>query len=192
MSFVATPKQIRKSVIGSNHALQGPFGPKPIVYADSTASGRSLYFIENYIQDCVLPFYANTHTEASATGLQTTKFREDSRNCIRRALRAPQDEFAVIFTGSGSTGAMNKLANVLGISPLAPSVEDSSKRAVVFISAQEHHSNELLWRESPNTDCVVIPHDPSTGSMDQVVLVQELIKYQDRPLKLASFSAASK
>lgn len=186
----ATPQKIRQSVIGNANKLHGPFGPKPIVYADTTASGKAVSFIEDYIQDVVLPFYANTHTESSATGLQTQSFREDARNVIRRTFNAPKEEYVVIFAGSGSTGAMNKLANALGISPLAPRVDDPSKRAVVFISSQEHDSNELLWRESGNVDCVVVPTD-SIGLLDEDVLVEQLIRYQDRPLKFASLSAAS-
>lgn len=65
---------IRDSVIGNNETVQGPFGERPVVYADYTASGRSLSFIEDYIRDVVLPLYANTHTESSGTGLQTTRF----------------------------------------------------------------------------------------------------------------------
>ncbi|CAB9504836.1 Cysteine desulfurase [Seminavis robusta] len=187
-----SPKIIRKSIIGGQyHVLHGPFGPKPIVYADSTASGRASSLIEDYIQYCVLPFYANTHTEASATGLQTTRFREDARDRIRKACNAPQDKYAVIFCGSGSTGAMNKLAGVLGASPLSAPTKNPAQRGVIFISSQEHHSNELLWRESGNVDCVVIPQDPRTGLLDEQDLVRQLFQYQDRPLKLASFSAAS-
>ena len=61
-------ERVRRSVIGDDAVIDGPFGPRRLVYADSTASGRSLSFIEDSIRDRVLPLYANTHTEASATG----------------------------------------------------------------------------------------------------------------------------
>src|SRR5437764_1181228 len=71
--------RIRRSLIGEDAVLDGPFGPRRMVYADYTASGRALSFIEDYIRDQVLPLYGNTHTEASATGRQTTSLREDAR-----------------------------------------------------------------------------------------------------------------
>jgi selenocysteine lyase/cysteine desulfurase len=70
--------RIRDAVIGDDAVLEGPFGPRRLVYADYTASGRGLSFIEDYIRQRVLPLYANTHTEASATGLPTTALREDA------------------------------------------------------------------------------------------------------------------
>ena len=54
---------------------------------DYTASGRSLGFIEDFIRREVLPLYANTHTETSGTGLQTTRFREDARQIIAKISR---------------------------------------------------------------------------------------------------------
>ncbi|GMQ84714.1 MAG: aminotransferase class V-fold PLP-dependent enzyme [Acidimicrobiia bacterium] len=187
---------IRASVIGSDYAVPGPFGPRRVTYADYTASGRSLTFIEDYIRHVVLPLYANTHSESSGTGLQTTRFREDARHIIRRALNA-SDEHAVLFTGSGATGAVAHLINVLGLS--VPShFEDryhsaeqipESERPVVFVGPFEHHSNELPWRESI-ADVVRIEEDQD-GHIDLDQLARELVTYADRRLKIGSFSAAS-
>ena len=61
-----------------------------------------------------MPRYANTHTESSGTDLQTSRFREDARNIIRAAVSATTED-AVIFAGSGSTGAIDKLIGILNI-----------------------------------------------------------------------------
>ena len=62
----------------------------------------------------MLPRYANTHTEASGTGLQTTRLREDARRIIRDSVGG-DDDICVIFTGSGSTAAIDKLIGILGL-----------------------------------------------------------------------------
>lgn len=109
------------------------------------------------------PFYAtsHTHTEASATGLQMSQFREEARDVIRDAVNAPSEEYAVCCCGSGSTAAIHKMAHVLGILP--PSPLPTANKPVVFIGPYEHHSYELIWRESP-VDVVTIPLSEETGT----------------------------
>ena len=189
-------QKIRDSIIGDHAPIETPFGSRPLIYADYTASGRSLCFIEDFIRDEVLPYYANTHSETSFTGAQTTVLREQARELIRQAVNGtPLDK--VIFCGSGATAAINKLIEMLNLRLSQDLLDDYGldgvipvkHRPVVFVGPYEHHSNELPWRESI-ADVVVIPLN-STGQLDLVALEDALVKYIDRPLRIGSFSAAS-
>jgi selenocysteine lyase/cysteine desulfurase len=191
-----TIEKIRSNVIGEGHLINTVFGLKPLVYADYTASGRSLAFVEKIIEKKVLPLYANTHSESSITGKQTSRFREQARAIIHKALNTSVDH-KVIFTGSGATSAINKLIDMLNLR--LPAELDAAyqfdqqitenDRPVVFIGPYEHHSNELPWRESI-AQVVTIPLD-GNGLIDLQYLEQMLKKYQQRKTLIGSFSAAS-
>ncbi|MCM2561631.1 aminotransferase class V-fold PLP-dependent enzyme [Lutimaribacter sp. EGI FJ00015] len=174
-------KDIRNAIIGEGCAIPGPFGPRPLMYADYVASGRSLSFIEDAIRAHVLPYYGNTHTDTSFTGRRTTQLREMARQAVRSAVDADADH-AVVFTGSGATGAADKLVRAL----VLLGMDESS---VVFVGPYEHHSNDLPWRES-GAQVVRIPLD-AQGSICLSSLRTQLEAHRDAPIKVGAFSAAS-
>src|SRR6266700_784315 len=189
-------ERVRRGISGEGELMDGPFGRRRVTYADYTASGRALDFIEDFVRDAVLPRYANTHTESSGTGLQTSRLREDARRVIREAVGGTDDDL-VIFCGSGATAAVNKLIGILELRIPAGLDERfglsgriaEAERPVVFVGPYEHHSNELPWRESI-ADVVVIGED-ADGHVDLADLERQLGRYAGRPLLIGSFSAAS-
>ncbi|CAF4493710.1 unnamed protein product [Rotaria socialis] len=178
-------KYIATNIIGKDYIVNGPWGPRKMIYADYTASGRSLRFIENYIQNYVIPSYGNTHSENNACSLQTTKFRGEARALVKKSVNATDND-VVIFTGTGSTGAIHKLVNTLHLND-----EENRNKTVIFISAFEHHSNILPWKET-GIEIVRIPTNKQ-GLLDQDVLKEKLEYYRNKTEKhiLCTFNAAS-
>ena len=73
---------LRAGLIGDDVVIDGPFGPVPMIYADYVASGRALRQVEEFVMTRVLPYYANTHTQASFVGAYCSRLRAEARACV--------------------------------------------------------------------------------------------------------------
>ena len=191
----ATLTRMRRDVIGHGSTFSGAYGEKLMVYADWTASGRALRSVERKIRRDVLPLYANTHTSTSTTGAQSSCFRQEARQVVAQCVNArvsysDKHSDVVIFAGSGSTGAVDRLARALGAHVPLPRGAPRRARPVVFVGPHEHHSNLLPWRESCAI-VVTIPEDSRTGGPCVRALAAALGRYANHPTLIGSFSAAS-
>ncbi|MES1914501.1 MAG: hypothetical protein MHM6MM_006564 [Cercozoa sp. M6MM] len=180
--LAAMLRMIREGHVGAKNTFASPFGPRQVTYADWTASGRALSFIEDYIKDEVLPMYANTHSSASATGAQTHLFRHEARQIVRRGTGASLTKDSVLFCGNGATGAFAVLLHALDL---------KGKKAAVVTCPYAHHSNLLPWRES-GAFCVAAKSHPTTG-IDIAHLESTLasLKEQSFDVIVGAFSMAS-
>lgn len=176
--------RIREGLIGEDAQIDGPFGARPLIYADYVASGRALAQVEDFIRDRVLPYYANTHTQASFCGEYMTKLREAARAEIARLTGAAAG-MSVVFTGSGSTAGLNRIAGLLDLAALVR----QGQRVVVLTGPYEHHSNILPWRET-GAEVIEIA-EAATGGVDMAELERALIAAQGAARIVGTFSAAS-
>jgi selenocysteine lyase/cysteine desulfurase len=199
--------KIRHNVVGNDILFDTPFGQRHLLYADYTASGRGLNMIEDKIRN-IEKSYANTHTEDDYSGKYLTKLLHQAETKIKELVNAgPQGK--IIMTGSGTTGALKKLQEIIGVyippftrERIERSIAEpcrtpdeihkalAESRPVVFIGPYEHHTNELMWREA-FTEVVVIPFGKD-GAIDLEKLENELAspRYAKRQ-KICSFSAGS-
>ena len=186
---------LRADTIGRDAMLTTPFGARQLLYADFIASGRSLASVERIIADHVLPLYANSHTEDSATGAVTTHLLHDADRFVKECVHAGS-EHKLIWCGTGSTASIKRLQEILGVavpSSLRERVLANMRpdeRPVVFVGPYEHHSNEVTWRETL-VEVVEIPLCPA-GQCDLEALQEALDdpRWEGRK-KIGSFSAAS-
>ena len=176
--------RLRNDLIGADVEIPGPYGPHRLIYADYIGSGRALRHVERFVLESVLPFYANSHSEASFCGSYITSLRREARMTVARSCRAGPD-YATIFTGAGATAGLNRLPHLLGV------LHDArfGTRPVVFVGPYEHHSNILPWRES-GAEIVEIP-EARYGGPDLDALEAALAATEPQRLRVGAFSAAS-
>lgn len=176
--------RLRADLVGDHVTIPGPFGPKTLVYADYVASGRALGMIEQAVMTQVLPYYANSHTEASFCGQVMNRMRHEARQIIARLCGAEQG-FATIFTGNGATAGLNRLVHLLGVRDAVR----AGARPLVLVGPYEHHSNILPWRES-GAELVEIA-EALEGGPDLTQLEACLAGAEAGRLIIGAFSAAS-
>ena len=200
---------LRRETVGADASFETPFGRRLMTYADYTASGRCLGFVERFLLQ-VQHIYANTHTEDDVSGRSMLRLLDQAGTAIKDSVNAGPDG-RLIALGTGSTAAINRFQQLIGValppvtaerlvqwrtehfgSEASAAYEDflRSKRPVVFVGPFEHHSNEITWRESL---AEVVPIALAVdGSLDMNDLERKLQEpqYHGRFL-IGSFSAAS-
>jgi selenocysteine lyase/cysteine desulfurase len=124
-----------------------------IVYADYTASGLPSPIIEKYLEKNIYPYYSNTHSNAS-NGIYIKNKIATIKNSIRKNFNISND-YKIIFTGNGTTGAINHLVNTIDYTIY--------NKTYIYISSYEHYSNYLPWIElhnkNENIHVKIIPFD---------------------------------
>ncbi len=191
--------KFRENTVGINQTFPTPFGEKTLLYADWIASGRLFAPIETTMQEKVLPFCGNTHTETSVTGTLMTMAYHEAKEYIKKAVNASADD-AIIFAGSGMTAAINKLQRIMGLripescetfmeTTAAKKNIPENDKPIVFVTHLEHHSNHTSWLETI-ADVEIIDPTPD-GLVDLNALENLLKQYASRKLKIASITACS-
>jgi selenocysteine lyase/cysteine desulfurase len=181
----------RKGIIGIDTQIPSLSGDAhTIVYADWTASGRNYLPIEVRIQEEIMPWVANTHTETSSTGMAMTHAYHTAQKMIKKHVNAGADD-RIITATSGMTRLVNKFQRIIGIRVPAAygSLPAEEERPVIFITHMEHHSNQTSWLETIAT--VVIIDPTSDGLVDLNSFKVLLEKYKSRSVKIASVTACS-
>ncbi|HET7003478.1 MAG TPA: aminotransferase class V-fold PLP-dependent enzyme, partial [Puia sp.] len=187
----------RANIIGQEQEFDSPFGCKKIVYADWTATGRAYKPIELFIQEKVLPFLANTHTETTVTGKYMSQAYEEAREIIKEHVHANSNDI-LILCGSGMTAAVNKLQRILGMRIPERAGDyfgkdclrlEEESRPVVFITHMEHHSNQISWLETIATVEIIQPDRDGQVDLDHFKIL--LHQYKNRKIKIAAVTACS-
>ncbi len=180
LSSVAEPMaHLRDGLIGADLQIDTPYGPRKLIYADYVASGRALRQVESFVLENVLPYYANTHTDASFCGARMGQLREGARAVVARHCGAREGEHAVIFAGSGATTGLNQLVHMLQV----------GAGDTVLVGPYEHHSNLLPWRES-GAQVIEIPEGALPGP-DRAALTQALAEHSLTGRVIVAMSAAA-
>ncbi len=138
--------QIYKDTIGHNYIMKSPFGyDNYLIYCDYTASGRGLRSLENFINNNVLPSYANLHSTVGFCSEQTSNLSRESKDILRDYCNA-WFNYSLIYHGQGCTGAIYKCIDLLNIKHYVSFYENLESLAKIYkelFEDQNYQGNEL-------------------------------------------------
>lgn len=181
--------EIRKNIVGLGQSFDTPFGTYELLYADWIASGRLYGPIEEAITDRFGPWVANTHSYSNKSGSLMTTAYDQAKQIIRDHVNAAENDMLVL-TGSGMTGGVIRLQQILGLClPHNGLPVSEDERPIVFITHMEHHSHHVSWMETI-ADVVIVPPGKDL-TIDLGLLQEEIDKYANRKLKIGAFTAGS-
>ncbi len=133
--------------------------------------------------NALLPHYSNSHSNAHASAHISAQAMAWSQQQILRISGANTD-YSFVMQGSGSTAVINNLARRLR--------PKRQQRSVVFVSAMEHHANDLPHRQQ-GYDIVHMPLEGDSrrmGAIDLKALRDLFENYKDQ-VNYVAFSAVS-
>ncbi len=162
-----------------------------IKYFDYTASALALKSIELKMQD-ILKTYANTHSDSASNSKTTSKYYKNAKSYIKKSLNLNND-FSLIACGSGSSAAIKKFQELLGIY-VPPLIKekyfkniDKSTLPLVIVGAMEHHSNELSFKEGL-CECIRLNHRDYNNDLYEL---ERICKKNSHRKLIFSFNAIS-
>jgi len=154
--------KIRSDFIGLDTPYKNVHGEMTRrLYLDSTASSLMLRPAAEVTAE-FMNHYSNTHSKLHHSAHISTSAYHWAHQRILNFLGADPDQYACFFTGSGTTGGINRMARVFR--------DVHPEKDTAIISIMEHHSNDLPHRKhiknvihipldglSENQMCVSIP-----------------------------------
>lgn len=185
MELINIPEQIQDMLVYKSPIINTPLKKNvKIIFADYTASGRLSPLIEKYITENIYPYYSNTHSN-SYCGIMMKQLVNDTKEYIRKTMNISKDK-KILFTGSGTTGAINHLIYCLQL--------DDIKKVNIFLSPFEHHSNFIPWSElaknKKNIHVTIIPINENFD-LDLIFLEEQIKMSNSETINIVSVTSCS-
>lgn len=136
--------------------------------ASPLASARALETISK-----LLPHYSNTHSYVHSSAQVSTKALEWAHQTVLKFVGADEKKYASVFSGAGTTAAINRIAR--GLHSARP------ERNIVLVSSMEHHANDLPHRQFGN-QVIYLPLEgqgATSGTIDLSQLAQLCQQHAD-------------